>query len=277
MNRRWVFPIALAILSTAALRADPSRFHLPFPCGVSSVVLFGPGDAPHHLSPRNRHAYDFDLPLASEVSAAADGVVVRAEGRFGRPTGRSEENNLVAIRHRDGLVSEYHHLFEEGVLVRAGERVERGEVIAFSGQSGKAEGPHLHFVVLQGDESVPIEFLETSGPPAKGQRCVSRNLPEALEDCWKRRTETALALQALRNHGAASGIQDLAAAIAASLLEAPCGLAPAPGVARGAVTPSERRRELALRAAERALEAGMTPLYLAKDEKMESEHVGQTH
>src|SRR6266545_2002661 len=86
------------------------RFQLPYPPAASYRVLYGPGDAPHHLNPRNRHAYDFDLPLGSEVCASAAGVVVRAESRFlDGPTGRSENNNFIALRHEDGLVSEHHH------------------------------------------------------------------------------------------------------------------------------------------------------------------------
>lgn len=179
--------LAACLLPQQVIEADPgkgpeetTRFFLPFPPGSTYEVLFGPGDPPHHLSPRNRYAYDFDMPPGSKVSAAASGTVVGVVSRNSGPTGSSRQNNFVALRHPGGVISEYHHLMQDGALVRVGERVERGEVIGFSGQSGRADGPHLHFVVVEDERSVPIRFAGGERKPQKGERATSRNVPPRL-------------------------------------------------------------------------------------------------
>jgi murein DD-endopeptidase MepM/ murein hydrolase activator NlpD len=182
---RWARIVWLLFLLRAeGFPGEPSSqeasCRLPFPPGISYRVICGPGELHYHGSPRNRFAYDFDLPPGSEVCAGRPGVVIRTESRFDLPTGRSEDNNLIALKHEDGLVSEYHHLLQDGVLVRVGERVEAGEVIGFSGASGKAEGAHLHFVVLSGENSVPVRFEECPREPRKGELCTSRNVPPPL-------------------------------------------------------------------------------------------------
>ena len=194
-------------------RDSPIEFHLPFPPGVTYRVIYGPGDPPHHVSPRNCHACDFDMPLGSEVLAAAAGRVVRAvrENRGG--TGRSEDTNFVALEHPGGLTSEYHHLMQDGVLVRSGEWVERGEVIGYSGASGRAEGAHLHFVVLRGDRSVPVAFVEC-GTPRQGDQCTSRNVAPVLEERVRAMEDLRRAAGALARLGVPSTIRARFVAIA---------------------------------------------------------------
>jgi murein DD-endopeptidase MepM/ murein hydrolase activator NlpD len=83
----------------------------------------------------------FDLASVrqAEIQAANDGVVVLASyfGIYG---------NCVVIDHGYGLMSLYGHL--SNVAVQEGQRVERGEVIGRSGETGLAGGDHLHFGVL---------------------------------------------------------------------------------------------------------------------------------
>lgn len=186
-------------------KAGRPEFHLPFPPGVQYRVICGPGDPPHHLDSRNREAYDFEMPPGSLVSAAAEGIVLRAEARFEGPTGRSADNNFVAIKHADGTVSEYHHLLGDGALVRAGERVERGEVIGFSGQSGKAAGPHLHFAVLREEVSQPVRFSRFPEAPRRGESVRSHNVPESLSGRLKELEEALRKARLLAHRNDAEG------------------------------------------------------------------------
>ena len=54
--------------------------------------------------------------------------------------------NMVWIDHGNALMSAYSHLSE--IKVRAGERVEKGQLVGLAGMTGRATGPHLHWSVL---------------------------------------------------------------------------------------------------------------------------------
>ncbi|MDN5346985.1 MAG: hypothetical protein PWP65_549 [Clostridia bacterium] len=96
-------------------------------------------------------AIDIGVPYGTPVRAAEAGVVIFV-GYYGG-YGRS-----ILIDHGDGLMTRYAHL--AGYEVKVGEQVERGEVIGYSGNSGRSTGPHLHFeVLINGTPYNPLEFL----------------------------------------------------------------------------------------------------------------------
>jgi murein DD-endopeptidase MepM/ murein hydrolase activator NlpD len=66
--------------------------------------------------------------------------------------------NYILIDHGDGLESMYGHASR--LFVRAGDRVERNEVIALSGSTGRSTAPHLHFEVRKDGEPVdPLTYV----------------------------------------------------------------------------------------------------------------------
>lgn len=77
---------------------------------------------------------DFGLPMQTKVLATDDGEVVRA--------GDGDYGTTIVIEHSWGK-SYYGHL--DKVIKTVGEKVEKGDIIALSGQSGLSSGPHLHF------------------------------------------------------------------------------------------------------------------------------------
>ena len=86
------------------------------------------------------------------IAAAADGVVAFS-GR-----GLEGYGNLVMLDHGHGLVTLYAH--NERNLVRVGERVRRGQIVAFMGNTGRASGIHVHFEVHQDGRLVdPLRWL----------------------------------------------------------------------------------------------------------------------
>lgn len=103
---------------------------------VSSA--FGYRDDPFTGERRFHSGIDYAGRAGSEIRAAADGIVVRADtnGGFGR---------TVDIVHADGLLTRYAHNSE--LLVDPGERVEAGQPIARMGRTGRATDTHLHFEV----------------------------------------------------------------------------------------------------------------------------------
>jgi len=91
--------------------------------------------------------FGFDQP----VLAAADGEVTDVESKFednvpGKPGG-FEEANYVEITHCKGESTSYGHLKKASVVVKVGDRVKKGDVIARIGSSGASGMPHLHFTM----------------------------------------------------------------------------------------------------------------------------------
>jgi murein DD-endopeptidase MepM/ murein hydrolase activator NlpD len=90
------------------------------------------------------------------VHAADSGVVVYAGNEL-RGFG-----NLLLVRHADGWVSAYAHC--DALLVKRGDNVKRGQVIARVGQSGNVNAPQLHFELRKGAEAVdPLAQLGPQG------------------------------------------------------------------------------------------------------------------
>jgi murein DD-endopeptidase MepM/ murein hydrolase activator NlpD len=107
---------------------------------------------------RMHQGVDFAAPTGTPILAAGDGRLVRV-GRYG------SYGNYVRIAHGDVYATAYAHLagFADGV--RAGHRVEQGEVIGYVGSTGRSTGPHLHFEVLEHGE--PVDPLGIARSPAE--------------------------------------------------------------------------------------------------------------
>lgn len=104
------------------------------------------------------YAIDFRMPIGTPVVAARSGVVVAARDHFPDDNGKDLEENFVFVRHQDSTVARYFHLTRGGALVRTGERVRQGQVIAKSGNSGQSTGPHLHFDVQRCGPNLPPNY-----------------------------------------------------------------------------------------------------------------------
>lgn len=101
---------------------------------------------------RKHDGIDISAPEGTPVVAAGNGVVLYS-GAEHRGYG-----NLIIIRHDGGLVTIYAHNREN--LVKEGQKIDKGQSIARVGQTGRAEGPHLHFEVRQLDRPKnPLLFL----------------------------------------------------------------------------------------------------------------------
>jgi murein DD-endopeptidase MepM/ murein hydrolase activator NlpD len=98
---------------------------------------------------------DFPSPTGTPVHAAAGGVVLSAGVH-------PEYGNLVEIDHGNGLVTRYAH--NSKMLVKAGDLIQRGQVISEVGTTGRSTGAHLHFEVLvDGVPQDPAKFLFRNG------------------------------------------------------------------------------------------------------------------
>ena len=144
---------------------ESSPYVLPYEPGRSFVVGTGNCEAPHNRYSFEQYAYDFVMPIGTPIVAARDGEVILVEERFANGTRIPEQVNRIHVRHADGTVGSYGHLTTNGALVVVGDRVERGQIIGLSGDSGDSTAPHLHFGVFQAGASIPITFRNTRPHP----------------------------------------------------------------------------------------------------------------
>jgi len=119
-----------------------------------------------------KNAIDFLLPVETPIYAAASGKVVwlKSNSKVGGRNKKKYWNlgNRIVIKHKNGEYTAYEHLKYKGVMVRVGQKVRRGQIIGYSGNTGWSTiGPHLHFEVFNNpskDESegktLEISFKE---------------------------------------------------------------------------------------------------------------------
>ncbi len=142
-----------AILDTLRTRAE-ARACIPSICPVDGGLFtssFGLRRDPFTGRQTFHRGVDFSLPVGSPVVATANGVV----GVVGQERGLGL---IVAVEHGNGLTTVYGHL--QAANVKAGQTVQRGQVVALSGSSGRSTGPHLHYEVRVGDQAVnPLGYI----------------------------------------------------------------------------------------------------------------------
>jgi lipoprotein NlpD len=105
-------------------------------------------------SENHRHqGIDVPCPLGTPIKASNSGTVIYSNNRI------KGYGNLIIIRHPDEFVTVYAH--NQVNLVDEGSFVERGQIIAKVGQTGRATGPHLHFEIRRNNKAVdPVPYLE---------------------------------------------------------------------------------------------------------------------
>jgi murein DD-endopeptidase MepM/ murein hydrolase activator NlpD len=94
---------------------------------------------------RPHYGVDYGAPVGTPVQVTANGVVVSAGWDGGG-------GNVVKVRHGEGYMTAYLHLSRFGHGIRAGARVRQGDIIAYTGATGLATGPHLDYRVKHNDQ-----------------------------------------------------------------------------------------------------------------------------
>ena len=140
---------------------ETADYVLPFPVGDGYRMNLGNCSRSYHgPGQADRYAYDFNTQIGDTITASRAGVVVHVE-ESGRDGGFP--NNLVVVDHGDGTFGQYMHLTHDGADVEVGNRIEPGDAIGRSGNTGLAGYPHLHFVVTRDGwewpyDSTPVAF-----------------------------------------------------------------------------------------------------------------------
>lgn len=151
-----------------ARTADSSHIYtLPYPKGTSHLLIQGYNS---RFSHKGRLSLDFKMDKGSDITAARDGIVVRVVDSFSKGGINKKylgKANQVVIRHDDGSQAMYAHIQKGGALVKVGNSVQVGQLIAKSGSVGYSAFPHLHFIVWgptpRGRTQLPTRFYTKKG------------------------------------------------------------------------------------------------------------------
>ena len=133
---------------TAVKSVEPSGAMPSFRWPVRGRVIAGFGNK----NGTQNDGINLAVPEGTPIKAADDGVVAYAGNEL------KGYGNLVLIRHSNGYVSAYAHASE--LMVKRGETIKRGQVIAHAGQTGNVTSPQLHFEIRKGSAPVdPTQYL----------------------------------------------------------------------------------------------------------------------
>jgi murein DD-endopeptidase MepM/ murein hydrolase activator NlpD len=150
--------IGAAMQSVSEIRryvAEQKDIHLATPVGWPAAGTlsspYGHRNHPVHEERKFHTGVDISVPSGSEVKATANGIVSFA--------GWTENSGIVVVaEHGHGFSTAYAH--NRKALVRVGQRIARGEVIALSGSTGLSTGPHVHYEIWRnGRPADPVGFL----------------------------------------------------------------------------------------------------------------------
>ena len=120
---------------------------------------------PFYRTLQEHQGVDYAIPEGTRIFATADGIVKEVKGK------NSTSGVTVVIDHCNGYTTSYSHL--QSVKVKRGRRVQRGDIIALSGNSGLSLAPHLHYEVRHNGTRVnPIHYFFMELTPDEYQRIM---------------------------------------------------------------------------------------------------------
>jgi murein DD-endopeptidase MepM/ murein hydrolase activator NlpD len=129
---------------------SPAGLNLRWP--LKGKVISGYGNKPGGLK---NEGINISVPEGTSIRAADTGVVAYAGNEL------KGYGNLVLIRHAGGYVTAYAHAKE--LLVKRGDKIERGAIIGKAGQTGSVSSPQLHFEVRKGATALdPMKYMSST-------------------------------------------------------------------------------------------------------------------
>lgn len=132
---------------------DPD-FGSPLPRGLA---VFGGG----WRGPGSHAGIDIGVREGTPIFSIGDGVVIAASAA---PAG--DMGIFATVRHPSGIVSRYLHMSQLGV--RPGDRVDKGDTLGLSGNTGLSTGPHLHIDLKVPAQETLAKIIEVAGTPSTG-------------------------------------------------------------------------------------------------------------
>lgn len=175
LHSGWWWPVG----SSTTTVINGKTFATGAPSATRITATFGGNDSVHQGLGGGHGAIDIGASRGSNVIASNSGTVIypTAGARIDypeqaiKPDANGKYNcsglvaNYVVIDHGNGVRTQYSHLYKNTITVRAGDKVEQGQVIGLSGSSGCSTGPHLHFQVeVNGKRVDPLKYVSASNP-----------------------------------------------------------------------------------------------------------------
>ena len=106
---------------------------------------------------------DFTCPIGTEIYSTGNGTVAKVEYN-----GRGYGNHII-INHGFGYSTLYGHLSR--FAVRPGQKINRGDIIGYAGNTGSSTGPHLHYEVIKNGKKInPINYFFNDLTPEEYER-----------------------------------------------------------------------------------------------------------
>lgn len=106
---------------------------------------------------KRNEGIDIEIAEGTEVRASADGKVIYSAGHHGF-------GNMVIIQHNEKYITIYAHL--QAITAKEGQKILTGELLGFSGKTGSAATPRLHFEIRDFSKPVDPEKLLPANHPA---------------------------------------------------------------------------------------------------------------
>jgi len=126
---------------------------------------FGLRIHPYYKISKFHAGMDFTAPLGTEIYATGDGTIESVS------SGKRGMGNYIIVNHGFGYTSTYAHL--ESFNVRQGQKVRRGDVIGFVGNTGMSIAPHLHYEIrLNGENVDPVNYFFNDLSPAEYETMI---------------------------------------------------------------------------------------------------------
>lgn len=143
-------------------------YRLPFDEIQKHPVSQGYEGARSHQTPATKYAIDIDMPAGTNVFAMRSGHVMEISHKRLDGNKQAVPDLQIRILHQDGTMGLYAHLIKGSLVVREGQRVQRGQLIAASGPSYNEKiKAHLHFALQRNTgmqlESIPFQLLAYPG------------------------------------------------------------------------------------------------------------------
>jgi murein DD-endopeptidase MepM/ murein hydrolase activator NlpD len=126
---------------------------------------FGYRIHPVYKTWRMHTGMDFTAPIGTPIYATGDGVVIKPKSRM------SGYGKVVVVDHGYGYKTLYAHCSK--IIVRPGQKVKRGQIIGYVGNTGISTGPHVHYEVLKNDRPVnPVNYFYQDLSPEEYEKVI---------------------------------------------------------------------------------------------------------
>ena len=133
---------------------------------IQLYLVYGLRFLPQDGYARPHNGLDFAAPFASPIYATGDGVVVYSSGG-------TTYGNVVFVNHGYGFETRYAHMSK--FIVAPGQKVKRGQILGYVGNTGHSFGNHLHYEVLyQGKFVNPIHFFQRDLNNGEYEKLISK-------------------------------------------------------------------------------------------------------